>query len=409
MAVAFNFTKEGLGKLPIPDKRTYYQDTREPRLGLYVTPSGVKTYFARLTIQGKTRRIPIGRFPDLSVPLARDKATKAAAEVAQGIDPVQEKRTRKAFSRSLRDVFEDFLRERDLKPGTVADYRRAVEYGWGEWLDRPLASLTETKVLRRYRERGRASKARADVERRVLSAVFNFARARYKDSEGHSLFPQNPVEIVCATKTRYKIGRKRRVIRRDQFPAWWEAVHALKSPEARDWFLMALFLGMRKSEVSALRWEDVDMDACLVRVLDTKNRRPVELPLPQYVADLLRARRGRKRTGWVFPAGSKAGSGHIDSPTTSIREVRKASGVDFSPHDLRRVFISVANGLDINHYTVKFLVNHVHDESDVTAGYDVPDFDRLRAASDRIARELLNRAGVDTGKVIEIGAARQSA
>ncbi|MGD8310320.1 MAG: Arm DNA-binding domain-containing protein, partial [Chromatiales bacterium] len=162
MAVAFNFTKEGLGKLPIPDKRTYYQDTREPRLGLYVTPSGVKTYFARLTIQGKTRRIPIGRFPDLSVPLARDKATKAAAEVAQGIDPVQEKRTRKAFSRSLRDVFEDFLRERDLKPGTVADYRRAVEYGWGEWLDRPLASLTETKVLRRYRERGRASKARAD-------------------------------------------------------------------------------------------------------------------------------------------------------------------------------------------------------------------------------------------------------
>ena len=64
-AIKLNFTKAALEGLPKPIKRTYYRDTKEPKLGLYVTPNGVKTYFSIIRADGRTHRVPVGRFPDL--------------------------------------------------------------------------------------------------------------------------------------------------------------------------------------------------------------------------------------------------------------------------------------------------------------------------------------------------------
>ena len=85
-AKIFNFTKAALTALKPGSTRQYYQDTKELRLGVYVTPAGSKSYFARLTIDGKTVRRTLGKFPDLSIPLARKKAIEAASVVAQGND-----------------------------------------------------------------------------------------------------------------------------------------------------------------------------------------------------------------------------------------------------------------------------------------------------------------------------------
>ncbi len=57
------------------------------------------------------------------------------------------------------------------------------------------------------------------------------------------------------------------------------------------------------------------------------------------------------------------------------------------PHDLRRTFITLAEGLDIPHYALKRLVNHA--DTDVTAGYIVPDPNRLREPMQRITDRLL--------------------
>jgi len=74
----------------------------------------------------------------------------------------------------------------------------------------------------------------------------------------------------------------------------------------------------------------------------------------------------------------------------------------FTPHDLRRTFITTGNGLDISTYTVKALANHKISSSDVTAGYDIPDMDRLKSASRRIETELLRQRGNLTANVIHI-------
>ena len=88
----FNFTKARLEALPIPETgRVYCRDTKEPRLGLTITIAGSKSFHCICTVEGRSRRISLGKFPDLSIPLARQKAGEMAAEVAGGLDKLRER------------------------------------------------------------------------------------------------------------------------------------------------------------------------------------------------------------------------------------------------------------------------------------------------------------------------------
>ncbi len=395
----FNFTKSALTELPVTDKRTYHRDTKEQKLGLYVTPTGVKSYFAVVLVDGKTHRVPIGRFPDLSIPLARIRASDTVSQTAQtGVSPADVKRERKASEITLKEVLNTYIKEKDLKPGTVTDYRKAINETFGDWLEKPLASITEKTVLKQYQKRGQASKARADNAARVLRAIFNFSKARYKNKQGQSHFPLNPVDIIKETKTRFKIERRKRVIGVSDLPAWWGAVHALESDVARDYFLLLLMAGPRRTETAQLSWRDINLKAYTFTLTDTKNRQDVTLPLPSYVAGLL-ATRIQEPDELVFKLETDSPSAF--DPRYAIARICKASGVDFSPHDCRRTFITIAESLDISAYTLKALVNH-KTGGDVTAGYVIQTPERLQAASRRIEDRILYLAGVRSGSVVQL-------
>jgi integrase len=67
-------------------------------LQLQVTPSGAKTWILRTLIGCKRRKIGLGGFPDVSLSEARQKAREAKEAIAQGVDPIEE---RKAARRAL--------------------------------------------------------------------------------------------------------------------------------------------------------------------------------------------------------------------------------------------------------------------------------------------------------------------
>ena len=239
----------------------------------------------------------------------------------------------------------------------------------------------------------------------MLRAVFNFAESRYKRPNGKSLFAENPTDVLKETKTRYKIQRRRMVIAAADMPDWWRAVHELRNPVARDYLVFLALTGTRREEAAKLRWEDVDFRAGSFHLPDPKNRIPVTLPLPRYVAGLISPR--RQESGWVFSAPTGK-TGYLNDPRKSIAQVRQSSGVRFSPHDLRRGFASIANGLAVSIYSVKALLNHQLNGADITHQYDVPDLGRLQAASAKIEPKLLTLAGVDTGTVVPITGKNQT-
>lgn len=75
----------------------------------------------------------------------------------------------------------------------------------------------------------------------------------------------------------------------------------------------------------------------------------------------------------------------IKALRNSIAKVSELSGIEYSAHDLRRAFITIAENQDIPYYAIKRLANH-KDKSDVTVGCIVADVERLREPMEKISK-----------------------
>ena len=82
--------------------------------------------------------------------------------------------------------------------------------------------------------------------------------------------------------------------------------------------------------------------------------------------------------------------------------VVRESGVEFSLHDLRRTFITIAEGLDIPAYALKRLLSHKM-RNDVAAGYIITDVERLRAPMQKVTDYILKCVGIkETAEIIQL-------
>lgn len=84
-----NFTKSAVESLPIPEKRTDYQDAKTTGLYLRITPSGAKTFSVFRRINGKLERITIGPYPAVSIDEARIRAGEINTAIARGLNPAE--------------------------------------------------------------------------------------------------------------------------------------------------------------------------------------------------------------------------------------------------------------------------------------------------------------------------------
>ena len=62
-------------------------------LFLNVTTTGTKSWVQRVVVQGRRRDIGLGGYPDVSLAKARERATTNRSIIADGRDPIVEKRT----------------------------------------------------------------------------------------------------------------------------------------------------------------------------------------------------------------------------------------------------------------------------------------------------------------------------
>lgn len=364
-----------------PSGQILYRDTMLTGFGLRVGARS-KVYFVEGQVSGQTRRATIGRADLFSPEIARKKALTLLGEMAEGRNPSDEKRKGKVERVTLAAAFDQFFAARDkLSPITVSNYKRTVNLYLKAWRSKPLHEITRKMVLAKHQE---IAKTRGEVTAnnvmRHLRSIYNFVSAAQDN------LPPNPVLILSQARAWYREKRRQTVVTAFDLPAWWKAVMA-EPDYSRDFLLTALFTGMRRSEVMALRWENVDLKAKTLHLPSTKNGDPLTLPLSEFLAQLL-ATRAESADGspWVFPGPGK--SGHLVETKKFLQRVAAGAGVSFTLHDLRRTFITIAESLDVPYYALKRLLNH-RTSGDVTGGYIVVNAERLREPVELVARRIL--------------------
>ena len=387
-------TKKFVDTVPTPEKtatggktQAFYRDEKIPGFALRVTSGGVKSFIVEKRINGKNKRFTIGRYGNLTAEQARLEAMKLTSDVAIGKDPIAEKKAKEAKSVTLKQAFDDYmLARKNLSATTIKDYTRTIEGALSDWQNKALLDITKDMVEARHRLLGRNSHARANNSLRVLRAIINHAKKKYEDSKGQPIILYNPVDRISDTRGWYKVERRRTLIKPHQLAAWYQATLQLNAETTRDYLHLLLFTGLRRSEASRLRWDEVDFIEKTLTINITKNHEIHTLPLSDFLEDLLKRRYEDRVNDYVFDSDSKLG--YLIEPKTAIKKVSDLSGVGFSLHDLRRTFITIAESLDIPAYALKRLLNH-KDPNDVTAGYIVSDVERLRAPMQKISNFIL--------------------
>lgn len=385
--------------LPLPDKdQTFYRDEILKGFALRITSKGVKSFVVEKIIGNKVKRITIGKYSEaLPVEKARKKAQVLLGQIADGIDPIAERKQAIVVKTTLSQVWKDYLTARkSLKPKTLYDYSRVMEHAFAHWKNTPIINITKDKVETYHNKQGSENgKAYANLAMRLLRALFNFASGKYEDTEGRSLIPENPVKRLSQTRAWYRVERRTSYIKPNKLKDWYLAVADLKHETFRDFLLLIVFTGLRKLEAAKLTWDQVDLKNKTLTVIDTKNNNPHTLPLSNFLQNLLTERKKKMESNYVFPAPTK--DGYIIEQRKQAAKVREAAEIDFTIHDLRRTFITIAESLDIPAYALKRLLNHKM-QNDVTAGYIVSDVERLRAPMQKIADYLMNRMGIKLPK-----------
>jgi integrase len=397
-------TKRLIDDLMPPGKgrRTVY-DTGLPGLCLVMTSSGATAFYLYRRVNGRPRRIRLGGWPEVTIDQARRSAAKLNGDIAAGRDPAAEKRAVRAEI-TLAELWTDFL-ENHAKATmrtwreTERLYKRHLE----RWKGRRLSEITAADLMR-LRTRLSTTPTQANRVRALVSKLFNYARAAGWPGE-------NPVARV----PRFRETERERYLDRAELRRFLEALAHYGEPKegepdvrtdadkvahetTRDFFVVLLMTGARKSNTCAMRWEDVDLESRVwtIPAAQFKSGRPAAVVLAEPVVNILRDRASKANgSPWVFPSG-RSKTGYFMHPYKVFGEVCKRAGLrDLRIHDLRRTLGSwqAAGGASLS-IIGKSLG---HRDAKTTAIYARLDLDPVRRSVEGATRAMLEAAGVTEG------------
>ena len=396
-------TKANLSEIvhPISGQVDYF-DTEITGFGIRVTRDA-KTFMVYHRIRGQKNKtyIIIGRYGLFTPEQARTIAKDYLRRMSLGENP-HPKHNQQVVKITIADLYRQYIsaKKTPLAASTVYAYNSWMNNHFSDWLQRTADSITGSDVLERLTKMEKENgSAQAASSIKLLRGLYRMGMALHREA-----ITFNPVDAVREIRGREWTQRKRRMtyITTKDLPKWFKAVNAYRLPKGRDFMLFLLYTGLRRTEAARLKWSDINFKEKTFSFIPEKKRgeKPeddrVTMPLSVQAYKLMFKRRAVGiENEYVFPG--KHPSPYVSNPDNWKRDIIKASGVSFCFHDLRRTFITVAEGLDIGHYSLKALLNHSVG-NDVTGGYIQLSTERLRESVQRIADRITEMASV---KIIE--------
>ncbi len=294
MAHQFYFNPYILDNLPAPVRGfDVVQDISEPRLRMYITSRGVKTFFVRKRVRGKDKRILIGNYPQIDIEDARG-AVPAILDEAMKKPPVRRKKI--TFKQFL-----DLYLSNKVRRGEDSHMKlvRAINRHLVSLFDKKICEITSDDIRECIAKISGVAIAARMYE--LLQSIFNYA-------VDMGYVKTNPVMAVDKVKQ----NRRVRPLNRAGLCRLVGAIGQVEDLTLRSAFLMLIYGFAPRSKIFSMAWEDLDFNHDMWLSRPLSDRAIVLLQdLPQD---------GK----WVF-----AGRGgiHLTDPRTAWRRVALAAGI----------------------------------------------------------------------------------
>lgn len=143
----------------------------------------------------------------------------------------------------------------------------------------------------------------------------------------------------------------------EQITALLKAIEEDTHPQAGPMMKLALFSGLRKSEMFKLRWVDLDFRSGFIHMPDAKSGKDEKIPMSPPAREILEAT--PRAADYVFPGRGGGRRMYIQRHVNAIRD-RAGLPKDFRAfHGLRHVYASMlASSGKVDMYTLQKLMTH---------------------------------------------------
>ncbi|CAM79481.1 phage-related integrase [Orientia tsutsugamushi str. Boryong] len=329
-----------------------------------------KTWILEQKYKNQSLKIRIVEFPYLSIKEARKIARELKTLMANGIDPRAVKHQQQI------EENENRIKERERKANDITfkelcykyieEYAKIYTINWKENADRVhtyAQALYEKKISKIrmsdiepiFNDISKEGKyATANALLATLRTIFNKAIK-------WGLIENNPTLGI----EQHKLQARERRLSYDEMGRFLQVLCGEASPLIRDFALLALYTGARKSNVLEMEWDNIDFERKIWHIPKTKNGKAQNIPLTDEAMEILQARKLISTSKWVLPS-STSESGHLSHPNTAWKIIcEKASIKNFRIHDLRRTFASCMGDAGESQRTISIALNHINPNSTI--------------------------------------------
>lgn len=258
--------------------------------------------------------------------------------VSHAIERFKEEQTPKAYHVTILNFWDKELGQRKLsqiRRAHVIDARKKLQkqkVKKGPNKGQPLAPST--------------------INRRValLSKVFRVAIEEWDWAR------DNPCHVRALTED----NERDRLLSEKEQNALYKSLKAHSEPSLYPFVMVALYTGMRASEVQRLRWEDLDIDSGHIQIKQSKNGEKRSVVVGGEALELLKTWRKERALVWK---GFVFGNTHTGKAPYNYRahwkEAKETAGVEnFRFHDLRHAFTTAALTAGMNPVMVQLVTGH---------------------------------------------------
>ena len=325
-------------------KRFELWDSDLKGLHLRVSPTGTKSFSFRYFQDGASTTVTLGHFPDITVDQAKTAAERILATVANGKRPVFMEHGSGTHAPSFRDAADRFLDVYlpRLRPNTAHVYKWiTTKILVAQLGDMPINAI-DPEHCHAVHDSQSSTPRQANLAIMVLSKILNLAVEWAMRTPG-----PNPCKLIEKNKE----VKRSKILSADELEKIVTAINELGATNSVDEsalnaIRLLLLTGIKKTEVLALTWDEVELDTGFLHIKSGRGRRR---PLP--LSEAARALLGSlsRRSKYVFPSVRDASrpTGSLDDAWKRIKAYSSLDDVWIG--DLRMSFGAklVEHGLDV--------------------------------------------------------------
>ena len=377
-------TKRTVDALAGQERERVVWDDDLKGFGVRVHPSGRKVYIVKTRYRGRVIKMTIGPHGAVTPSYARVRAAEIITDARAGKNPTG----RNADAPTMIALGKRFLKEyvsTHCKPSTAEEYRRSVKLFIDPRIGRYRVPDIQRSDIAALHHDMRDTPYQANRTLGVLSKMFNLAELWDLRPDG-----SNP----CRHVKRFREEKRERFLSDVEYQRLGAALKEIEVDGSETTSAIAavrllMLTGCRLSEIQKLLWEHVHLEACELRLPDTKTGAKVVYLGDPAIAVLERIDR-RDGNSWVI-AGRKPAS-HLTDLQHPWRRIRARAGLDdVRIHDLRHSFASggllVGEGLPM----IGKLLGHTQVQT--TARYAHLANDPVKSAANKIASRIAEVSG----------------